>query len=72
MAKIQIHLEPNENLEDTKELLIKALKAGSNGASHTEEMWSDPALQLIEEKLTRIQRKLYDEMINEIEEVLLS
>lgn len=70
MAKVKIFLEDGETLRDAEDSLVKAISHHSSGDVHSNQTFQDPAMEAIADKMISIHSKIYQEMLQEIFEVL--
>ena len=70
MAKVKIYLDKGETIQDAEEQLSKALALHSTGDVHVEESFDDPAMIHAQEEMENIHKKVYDDMIAEIMEII--
>ena len=66
MARVKILLDKNETLDEVDSLLLKAMDLHTSGDVHDDEMFEDPAMADVNQRMNDIQKRIYDEMIEEI------
>ncbi len=66
MAEIKIFLGKDETVEEVESDLFKALNHHVSGEVHTEDKFSDPAIQDTAETMQEIHKKIYQDMLTEI------
>lgn len=70
MAKVKILLEPGESELDAAHAIQKALDFQSSGSAHDTEVFDDPAMVHMAQRMEEIHAKIYTEMVREITAVL--
>lgn len=70
MAKVKILLAKGESERDAEDLLLKSILHHSTGEVHAESGFQDPAMEDLANKMTNIHARIYQEMLQEIFEVL--
>lgn len=68
--KIKIILNKNETKEQAEETLIKALNLHKDGDVHIDASYDDAAMVDTENRLKDIHSKIYQDMLDEINETL--
>lgn len=66
MSKVKIFLGKNETIEDAELDLFKALNHHVSGEVHQSDNFEDPAIKASADQLEIIHKKIYKEMIDEI------
>jgi hypothetical protein len=69
MAKIKIILEKGETEREAEDALLKAITSHNSGEVHTEG-FDDPAMNDVTNRMEEIHNKIYQEMLEEINEAL--
>lgn len=69
MAKVKIILDSGETIQEAEDSLIKAITSQDRGEAHTES-FDDPAMQSVVNKMEEIHKKIYQEMLADINEAL--
>ena len=69
MAKVKVLPGIGETLEQAEDALIKAMTSQATGDVH-QESFQDPAMAHTANKMEQSFKKIYQEMINEISDVL--
>lgn len=70
MAKVKIFLEENETVQDAEDSLFKALNHHNSGDVHASHTFQDPAMVAVADRMEDIHKKIYQDMMTEIFEVL--
>jgi len=68
--KVKVFLESGETQLDADYALQKALELHSSGEVHDEQIFDDPAMLHVAERMESIHNKIYADMIREINDVL--
>lgn len=69
MAKVKIILEKGETERDAEDALLKAITSHNTGEVHVEG-FDDPAMNDVTNKMEELHKKMYQEMLEEINEAL--
>ena len=69
MAKVKIILEKGETDRDAEDALLKAITSHNTGEAHVEG-FDDPAMNDVTNKMEELHKKMYQEMLEEINEAL--
>lgn len=69
MAKVKIILDSGESIQEAEDSLVKAITSHDRGEAHTDG-FEDPAMQSVVNRMEEIHKKLYQEMLAEINEAL--
>jgi len=67
--KVKIELEPNENIDEANELLVKAITQHAEGASHSSD-FADPAARDLVSRLNEKFEKMMRAMLRDINKVI--
>lgn len=70
MAKVKILLEKGETPADADEALLKALAHHATGDAHDEDVFDDPAMMHMAQRLEEIHTKIQADMLREISDLL--
>lgn len=70
MAKVKIYLAPGETLRNAEDSLLKSLNHHANGDVHSSHVFQDPAMVSVSERMEETYKKINQEMLQEISEVL--
>jgi hypothetical protein len=70
VAKVKIILDKDETLEVAEANLMKALNFHNSGDAHLDEQFIDPAMIKIADKLEKMHKDMYANMIEEISDAL--
>jgi hypothetical protein len=69
MPNVKIFLDKDETPEQAEDLLFKAMESQRNGDIHQDE-FSDPAMRDLLDRMQKIYKDSYDELLQEIMEAL--
>lgn len=70
MARVKIFLNKNETELDADHAVQKAMEIHTSGAVHDEQIFSDPAMAHVAQRMNEIHDRMYGEMVREIQDVL--
>jgi len=70
MAKIKIFLDKGETLQEAEDMIFKSLQHHNTGDVHSSHKFEDPAMVSVSERMEETYKKIHQEMMQEINEVL--
>lgn len=70
MSKVKIYVENGETLEEAQEDIVKAIQYHSSGESHDEDLFEDPAMRSLTDRLEVLHQQTYNNIVKEISEAL--